>query len=155
MEHRELEELFAFDRWANRRTLDALHSVAPPPPTLIRLLVHTLSATDNWLSSVEGVDPRARGEALSLDALGSYLRGVEARSSSFTRALPDIRLGEEFELRDRDAVRFPTLVGDVLQHVILHGVEHRAQIMYEIGKLQGRPSELQYARFVSERPDRP
>lgn len=155
MERRELEQLFAFDRWANRQTLDALRSVQPEPEELVRLLAHVLSATDNWLSSVEGVEPLTRPDVQDVEALASYLDQVDARTISFRQDLADERLGQRFELRDPSRARFETVTGDVLQHVVLHGVEHRAQIMYEVGKLHGQPSELQYALFVSERPDRP
>jgi len=33
---------------------------------------------------------------------------------------------------------------------MLHGIEHRAQIMWEVGKLGGQPAEIEYIWFVRE-----
>lgn len=154
MERREMKQLFAFDRWANRETLGALRTLTDEPSDeLGHLLRHTLSATDNWLSSVNDTEPSGQDEPHSLDAIATYLEHIEARTTAFVKAVSDARLRDGFELRNPARVRFPIVVGDVMQHVILHGVEHRAQIMYEVGERGGQPVELQYVQFISERPD--
>jgi len=156
MDHRELEQLFAFDRWANRQTLAALRTLEAAPPTaLCDLLWHTLAAADNWLSRIDGTTPfEALGwtDTHALETIAAYNARVEPRSVAFVAALPEARLSETFEYRNSSGAPFTNVVADALQHVILHGVEHRGQIMYEIGKLGGQPVELEYAWFLRDPP---
>ena len=156
MDRRELEQLFAFDRWANRQTLSTLRGLDGGGPDQLReLLWHTLTATDNWLSRIEGTEPF---EPLgwegthTLDDVAGYLERIEAKSMAFVDAFPPVRLNEGFEYRNSSGVAFSNIVADALHHVILHGVEHRAHVMWEVGKLGGEPVELEYAWFLREPP---
>ena len=157
MDRRELEQLFAFDRWANRETLSALRTIdGGPPDDLAKLLRHTHSATDNWLSRIDGSEPFESltwGPPPSLDQIEVYAERVTAKTIAFLASIEDHRLSEEFHYRNSSGDPFSNIVTDVLHHVLLHGVEHRAQIMYELGKLGGAPVELEYAWFLRDPPE--
>jgi uncharacterized damage-inducible protein DinB len=156
MERRELDQLFAFDRWANREAIGAVRRLDDGAPSeLSDLLWHVLTATDNWLSRIEGTEPfEALGWDVShrVDAVEAYAGRIEAKVAEFLDGLSDERLAGEFEYRNSSGAPFSNRVGDVLQHVVLHGVEHRAQVMYEVGKLGGEPVELEYAWFLRDPP---
>jgi uncharacterized damage-inducible protein DinB len=156
VDRRELGQLFAFDRWANRQTLAALRSLPEAPPAeLPDLLWHVLAATDNWLSRIDGSVPfEALGweQSHTVGGVGSYLDRLEPKTIAFIEAMTTARLGREFEYQNTSGETFTNVVGDALQHVILHGVEHRAQIMYAVGALGGQPAELEYAWFLREPP---
>jgi uncharacterized damage-inducible protein DinB len=155
MNRTELRQLFAFDRWATRRCLAALRSLDEASVELRDLLWHTLTATDNWLSRIDGsepFEPLQWGDPHTLDDLDRYAARIEAESAAFADAIEDTRFAEPFDYRNSSGVPFTNVVADVLQHVALHGVEHRAQLMWEVGKLGGATSELEYAWFLRDPP---
>lgn len=156
MERRELEQLFAFDRWANRQTLEALRGLEAAPEELRDLTWHVFTAQDTWISRIEGSQtlepPIVWGEDRSIEDLERYLARLEPKTAAFVAAIEDQRLNDEFDYQNTSGVPFTNVVSDVLQHVILHGVEHRAQVMREVGELGDSPVELEYAWFLRDRP---
>jgi uncharacterized damage-inducible protein DinB len=153
VERRELEQLFAFDRWANQQTLAALRSLGEVPVELRDLCWHVGTMADNWVSRIDGSEPfesNERGQSPTLEEIDRYQARVDEKVQSFLVALQPERLDEIVEYRYRSGRAFRNVVRDALQQLILHGVEHRAQVMWEIGKLGGEPVELEYSWFLRE-----
>jgi uncharacterized damage-inducible protein DinB len=154
MEHRELVQLFAFDRWANRETLSSLRSLIDPPGELLDLTWHVFAATDNWLARIDGATPFESltwGDAHTVDDVEAYASKLEPRTRAFIESISDARLAEEFDYENSSGIPYRNVVADALQHVILHGVEHRAQVMREVGQRGGAPVEVEYAWFLRDR----
>ncbi len=153
MHLRELEQLFAFDRWANRQTLASLRTLADPTDELLDLAWHIPAAADNWLARIDGTKPFESlewGGAHSLGDVEAYVSRLEPRTLAFVESMTDARLAEGFDYKNSSGVSYRNVVADVLQHVILHGVEHRAQVMREVGQHGGVPVELEYAWFLRD-----
>lgn len=148
-------QLFAFDRWANRQTLSSLRSLADAPEELLDLIWHVFAATDHWLARIDGATPfesLAWGDAHTVDDVETYASKLEPRTRAFVESMSDARLAGEFDYENSSGISYRNVVADALQHVILHGVEHRAQVMREIGQRGGTPVELEYAWFLREPP---
>ena len=157
MERREFERLFAFDRWANRQALVSLRSLAAQPDEILDLAWHIYAAADNWLARIDGATPFQSlewGERHSLGEIEAYASKLEPRTLAFVEAMTEARLSEEFAYENSSGVPYRNLVADALLHVILHGVEHRAQIMREIGQRGGASIELEYAWFLRDPPSK-
>jgi len=88
----DLTQLFAFERWANGVTLEALRSLEEPPASLLDLGWHVFAAADNWLGRIDGEAPAASlawGDAHSLEDLEGYAQRMAERSASFLEAMTD------------------------------------------------------------------
>ena len=136
----DLLELFAYQRWANHRTLAAAASLPSERftrdlgssfPSVQATLAHMLSAQWIWLERWNGRNPTRAPEEWDLGtpaALVATWAEVERNEGEFLRGL-----GEE-DLRR--VVHYRTLKGDpysgplhqLMRHVINHSTYHRGQV---------------------------
>ena len=138
---RDLERLYDYSYWANRKMFSVLTQLTPEQFTrnvagsygsVRNTLVHILSAEWGWLDRCGGP---ARGPALkaddypTVDSLIDRWTTVEAHMRSFLASLTDADLlrSIEFKLPAADRAQVMRL-GDLLQHGANHGVHHRGQV---------------------------
>jgi uncharacterized damage-inducible protein DinB len=138
---RDLERLYDYSYWANRKIVSVLtqltseqftQNVAGSYGSVRNTLVHTLSAEWGWLDRCGG---STRGPALkaddypTVDSLIDRWTTVEAHMRSFLASLTDADLlrSIEFKLHQADRAHVMRL-GDLLQHGANHGVHHRGQV---------------------------
>lgn len=135
----DIRRLYAYDRWATTRLLDAAASLTPDRlsqpiggsfGTLLGIFQHVVGAEWVWLERFHGRSPQV---ATGTDAL-TTIDAVRARASEVAGALAAFveRLSEE-SLQDRVAYTsfqgddFTHPLGGLLQHVVNHGTYHRGQ----------------------------
>ena len=138
---RDLERVYDYGYWANRKIFSVLTQLTPEQFTqnvagsygsVRNTLVHTLSAEWGWLDRCGGP---ARGPALkaedypTADLLIDRWTTVEAHMRSFLASLSDADLlrSIEFKLAGADRAHVMRL-GDLMQHGANHGVHHRGQV---------------------------
>jgi uncharacterized damage-inducible protein DinB len=138
---KDLERVYDYSYWANRKMFSVLTQLTPEQFTqnvagsygsVRNTLVHVLSAEWGWLDRCGGP---ARGPALkaedypTVDSLIDRWTTVEAQMRSFLASLTDADLVRsiEFKLHPADRVHVMRL-GDLLQHGANHGVHHRGQV---------------------------
>jgi uncharacterized damage-inducible protein DinB len=138
---RDLERMYDYSYWANRKIFSVLTQLTPEQFTrnvagsygsVRNTLVHILSAEWGWLDRCGGP---ARGPALkaddypTVDSLIDRWTTVEAHMRSFLASLTDADLlrSIEFKLPAADRAQVMRL-GDLLQHGANHGVHHRGQV---------------------------
>jgi uncharacterized damage-inducible protein DinB len=138
---RDLERMYDYSYWANRKIFSVLTQLTPEQFTrnvagsygsVRNTLVHILSAEWGWLDRCGGP---ARGPALkaddypTVDSLIDRWTTVEAQMRSFLASLTDADLlrSIEFKLPAADRAQVMRL-GDLLQHGANHGVHHRGQV---------------------------
>ena len=138
---RDLERVYDYGYWANRKIFSVLTQLTPEQFTqnvagsygsVRNTLVHTLSAEWGWLDRCGGP---ARGPALkaedypTADLLIDRWTTVEAHMGSFLASLSDADLlrSIEFKLAGADRAHVMRL-GDLMQHGANHGVHHRGQV---------------------------
>jgi uncharacterized damage-inducible protein DinB len=138
---RDLERLYDYSYWANRKIFSVLtqltseqftQNVAGSYGSVRNTLVHILSAEWGWLDRCGGP---ARGPALkaddypTVDSLIDRWTTVEAHMRSVLASLTDADLlrSIEFKLHPADRAHVMRL-GDLLQHGANHGVHHRGQV---------------------------
>jgi uncharacterized damage-inducible protein DinB len=150
----ELHQQIAFERWANRAQVESLATVAAPSEDLLRITWHLLAAIENWLSRIEGIPPAASLDWRTpvLEEVTTLLEEVDTHYGRALEALSEARLGESVGYTNTAGRRYTNLVGDILEHLMLHSAEHRGQIAREVGRLGGSPVETEYIWFVRDRP---
>jgi uncharacterized damage-inducible protein DinB len=138
--------LFSYNRWADRRVLDACRKLSPdqyaaePVPgwsSVRASVVHIASATHNWIRRVAGeVVSTARNEAdlptveeaeRHLDQAYQILDGLWPALTPEHLAAP-----RAFQLRGRSWVLPPWVV---LRHVVNHATYHRGQVASKLKRL--------------------
>ena len=138
--------LFAYNRWADRRVLDACRKltaeqyIAEPAPgwsSVRSTIVHIAVVTEGWLSGFEGESDRAilteadlptidDAERL-LDRANQIFDGLAAKSTPEWLATPlTMRRG------NRSAVLPPWVV---LRHIVNHSTYHRGQVASKLKRL--------------------
>lgn len=134
--------LYDYDRWANRRLLEAV-SVLPQGtaereigtqfsfPTLKGTLAHILAAEVIWLSRWKGHSPSTLLSAKDfpdIQALRSRWSHLEAELSAFLAGLSAADLTRVVRYTNTEGKSFALRLGPLMQHVANHSTHHRSEV---------------------------
>jgi uncharacterized damage-inducible protein DinB len=161
----DLERLFDYSYWANRKLFGVLAQLTPEQFTqtvagsyasIRNTLVHVLSAEWGWLDRCGGPP---RGEKLepedypTLESLMDPWGRVEGFMRTFLSTLSDDDLTRDitFTLGSGQAQSLP--LGDLLQHAAIHAAHHRGQVALLARELGVTPGNFDYVIYAgSARP---
>jgi uncharacterized damage-inducible protein DinB len=138
--------LFAYNRWADRRVLDACRKLSPeqyaaePVPgwsSVRASLVHIASATHNWIRRLAGEEVSSaltEADAPTVDDAERHLDRAYQLLDGLWAALTPERLTTPlpFQLRGRTRILPPWVV---LRHIVNHATYHRGQIASKLKRL--------------------
>ncbi len=152
--------LFAYDRWATRRVLDALDGVGADlwerPNTvgergLGGILVHHLGASQRWRVGLasRGADEGPEPENEALPSVGELRERWDAEWDAVDAWLPE--LSDDFVGMVFDGVP----VWQMLVHVVNHGTQHRAEAGVLLTAANHSPGELDMINYAEELAGRP
>jgi uncharacterized damage-inducible protein DinB len=136
----EITQLYAYNRWATDRVLEAVSALSPDQfrqdmgssfPSIRDTLVHIMSAEWVWLSRLQGSSPAAMPESwkeMNLDH-------VEREWAQLDRAIRDL-VGRLNESELDQPVSYRNIAGEpqistraqILRHVVNHSSYHRGQV---------------------------
>lgn len=157
----DLERLYDYGYWANKRLLGAVSQLTPEQFTqsvagsygsVRNTLVHVLSAEWGWLDRCGG---HARGARLkpeaypTLDALAQEWDRVEGYVREFLSGLKDEDLSREVEFAIGGGTTSAATLGDLMQHAALHAVHHRGQVALLLRALGHVPGDFDMLFFVA------
>jgi uncharacterized damage-inducible protein DinB len=151
MRAQEIQELFAYDRWASRQLLDGLAAVTPETltkdlgssfPSIRDTLAHLIGAEWIWLRRWKGTSPRAMPEGWG----GSGLADLRARFDEVGAEVREYVAGLSEPDLDR-VVHYETLKGEafssplwqLLRHVANHSSYHRGQVVTMLRQVGAKP----------------
>jgi uncharacterized damage-inducible protein DinB len=143
-------DLFAYNRWANRKVFaqakqlpaDALDRRADLGPGSLRdTLFHIWGAESLWLERWKGNSPSVFPgmPGISLEDLEQRFEETDRARQEFL-ASPLGDLDRVVSYRNLRGEPFANRLGDLLLHVVNHGVHHRAQILQFL-RLGGIPTK--------------
>lgn len=159
----DLQRLYDYGYWANRRLFQAISRLSPEQFTetvagsygsVRNTMVHILSAEWGWLSRCGGPD---RGPALKPEAYPTIEVVVEAWSRvegymrEFLGDLSDADLQRIVEFQNPRGEKRSMPVGELLQHAANHGVHHRGQVALLIRALGQAPGNFDLLFYDAER----
>jgi uncharacterized damage-inducible protein DinB len=159
--HDDFVALFAFDRWANRKVLDACHTltaeqyVAEPVPgwSPVRSTVyHIALVTDFHLRTLAG-DPDdsipTEGELATVEDAERLLERAYRRFEELKPTLTPERLNTVITLcrRGRIATLPPWAM---LRHIVNHSTYHRGQVAAKLKRLGVEPPLTDFFFWVIE-----
>ncbi len=157
----QIRPLFAYDRWANERSLDACAALAPEQFTrdlgssfrsIRDTLGHISGAQWIWLERLHGRSPAslpAPDACPDLSAVRANWSQVQGELLAFVNGASLADLERVLEYRNpRGEYRTP--VWQILQQLVNHGTYHRGQITTMLRQLGAKPVTTDLIAFYRE-----
>ena len=135
-----LRELFLFNDWGRDRLLAAGRPLPDSkldqpfdmgPGSLRKTLQHLWSVEQVWLERWLGnsnPDYAALSADRTLDQLGSNWKATAAERNALIDRLAEAGLSRMVSFTTRTGEAYSLALGDLMLHVVMHGVHHRAQV---------------------------
>ncbi|MFI5311760.1 MAG: DinB family protein [Gemmatimonadales bacterium] len=136
----DLQHLYGYNYWANKKLFDVLKQLTPAQFTqsvagsygsIRNTLVHVLSAEWGWLDRCGGPP---RGERLNpedyptVESLVQAWARVESDMREFLSGLKDDDLARKVEFSLGGGPKHSFSLGHLMQHAAVHAVHHRGQV---------------------------
>jgi uncharacterized damage-inducible protein DinB len=142
----DFSSLFAFNRWADGKVLDACRKLSPaqyvaePAPgwsSVRSTVVHIAVVTEGWLRGLTGEAVESAPTEDDLPTVDDAERHLDRAYATLDGLLPTLtpqRLATPMTLRGRGrSVSLPPWV--VLRHVVNHATYHRGQVASKLKRL--------------------
>jgi uncharacterized damage-inducible protein DinB len=159
----EMRDLYAYNRWANRRVLDAAARLSPEQlsrdlgssfPSVRETLAHVLAAEWVWLTRWRGSSPPGLPESWDLSSLKvvrAQWAEVEADQRAFVEGLDEAALDRVVAYRDTRGTPYENPLGQLLRHVVNHSTYHRGQVITMLRQLGAEAVATDLVLFCRER----
>jgi uncharacterized damage-inducible protein DinB len=163
----DIQLLFAYDAWANARTLEVCAALTPEQFTrsigssfssVRDTLAHIVGAQWIWSERFNGRPTAGLPKADAypdLASLGLRWAEVERALLAFVNKLSPAELDSSFEYRDTKGNAHSSLYRETLQHLANHGTYHRGQVTTLLRQLGAKPVATDMIVFFRERAGQP
>jgi uncharacterized damage-inducible protein DinB len=161
---KDVERLYDYGYWANRKLMPVLDRLTPEQFTqqvagsygsIRNTLVHLMSAEWGWIDRCGG---HKRGPALkaedypTLASIADTWSAVEGHVRAFLASLGDADLTRTVEFRLPQSEQAHAMrIGDLLQHSCNHAVHHRGQVALLLRSLGFVPGNFDLLFYDAER----
>jgi uncharacterized damage-inducible protein DinB len=177
----DIQTLYAYNRWANRRMFSVLEKLSEEQftsamqssfPSIRESVLHIVAAEWLWLKRWKGASPRATvsdtsnasamGSTLSnggvdvdalatLSGLRSFADSIEQERQEFLSALNDDVLHARLKYTDMGGKQFSMPLAYLLQHLVNHGTYHRGQVTSLLRQVGAETVAFDLLFFIRER----
>ena len=150
----DLEALFDYGYWANRKLFEVLSKLTPEQFTqsvagsygsVRNTMVHILSAEWGWLDRCGGTArsaPLVASDYPTVASLVERWRQVEGYVREFLATLRDEDLGRTVEFAIGGGPTHAIPLGELMHHAANHGVHHRGQVALLLRSLGQTPGNF-------------
>jgi uncharacterized damage-inducible protein DinB len=158
----DIQTLYAYNRWANRRLLaaarpvetrDFMRDLTTSHGSLKGTLVHILWGEWIWLRRWLGESPKrlfASEEFPDIASLESRWAEVERDQVSFIAGLTDEQLQATVSYENLQGQRWAYSLAHMMQHVVNHSSYHRGQVVTLLRQLGQIPPATDFLLFFDE-----
>ncbi len=158
MNKSEIETFVRFNFWANERLLEACQqlsadeftqAVTPDPGwgSLRGILVHTLDTEYGWRMNLQSDDSDVILNESDFPDVASLITRWEQEKASwadFLDSLTDESLNQGYGDNPAESAK----VWQIIMHVVMHSIQHRAEAATFLTALGHSPGELDFAVFM-------
>jgi uncharacterized damage-inducible protein DinB len=156
----EVQTLCDYNRWANRRIIDACRALTPEQftrdlrssfPSVRDTMVHIMLAEWIWLERCHGTSPskfQPGSDFPTLDAVVAHWDSIDLRG--YAASLSGNDLERIVHFRRLDASANAEVLWHILQHVVNHGTYHRGQITTMLRQLAAKGVSTDLFAFYRE-----
>jgi uncharacterized damage-inducible protein DinB len=153
---------YAYNRWANRRLLDAVGQLQPQDfvrslggsfDSVQATLVHIMWAEWLWLRRWRGESPKRLFDPKDFPCVAdieSRWDGVERDQADFIARLTDERLTARISYQNFEDRRWEYTLADMMQHIANHSSYHRGQVVASLRQLGQRPPATDFLVYLDE-----
>ncbi|HJZ46224.1 MAG TPA: DinB family protein [Roseiflexaceae bacterium] len=162
MNKQDLQMLYAYNRWANARILEAVANISEtqflagnqlPHGGLRGTLVHTLFAEWIWRQRWQGVASSApwRPEDFpTFASLKTRWDEEEKNLMEFIDGLTEQRLQAEFDYISTESHPHRRVVWEAMLHLVNHGTQHRSEAAAILTDMGFSPGDIDLIVFLNE-----
>lgn len=155
----EIRDLYAYNRWANRRILKASAQLDDEEfnrnlnssfPSIGQTLAHVVAADWLWLSRWRGKSPPDLPDSWDLSSLPKIRRewgAIEDDRSTFLAGLSAEDLMEDLSYKNTSGLEHRAPLWQLLRHVVNHSTYHRGQLTTMIRQLGREPISTDLVLF--------
>jgi uncharacterized damage-inducible protein DinB len=160
---KDLEELYDYGYWANRKLFNVISQLTPEQFTqpvagsygsIRNTMVHALSAEWGWLERCGGPErgPRLNpDEYPTLESLIETWSKVETYVRDFLSKLKDEDLARKVEYTNPRGEKRSLLLGELMQHAAAHSIHHRGQVALLLRLLGYEPGFIDMLLYYAEK----
>jgi uncharacterized damage-inducible protein DinB len=163
MDLKDIRELYAYNRWANQRTLSAaarldnqafIRNLGNSFSSVRDTLAHILGAEWIWLERWQGRSPAAllsAADFTSTQSLEARWQAVEGERGRFIEDLTPARLQEEISYTNLRGQRYAYPLWQQMVHVVNHSTYHRGQITTLLRQLGADAVATDFLAYYDEK----
>ena len=163
----DLAALFAYNRWADARVLEACRSVpadryasdaAPGWASLRSTIAHMAGAADAWSRRFAGeavAGPLNEAELPTLDDAARLLDSAQGRFEQLVAGLAPDRQAAPFTYRNFRGQVATVPLWAALRHVVNHASYHRGQVASKLKRLGVEPPVTDFVAWAIEQTKQP
>ena len=160
---KDLERLYDYSYWANRKLLQVVSQLSPEQFTqnvagsygsVRNTLVHMLSAEWGWLDRCGGAKrgaPLKPDDYPTAESVLATWNTVEGCVRAFLSGLNDEDLARVVEYTSPRGEKRSGVLGPLLQHGAIHGVHHRGQVALLLRALGYTPGNFDVLFYDAEK----
>lgn len=163
MNRDDMQLLFDYNYWANRRLLVTAAQAAPeqltqslplPWETILGTFAHILGAEWVWRQRCqEGISPARmldRDQFSTLEVLEQRWSQEEAAMRAFLAGLDEAQLHSAIHYKNTRGTAFSRTLWQLLAHVVNHGTQHRAEIAVFLTEFGHSPGDMDLNLYLAE-----
>lgn len=129
---RQLQQLFRYDLWANKKIATALNNAAFEKEQCVNLFAHIGAAQDIWYERIKGNDIADIELWPVKKTVDQSLEIIRSMNVKWLKMLEKNNLDEVISYTNSKNRKFNTSLTGILHHIIIHGQHHRAQIATQL-----------------------
>lgn len=143
---------FKYDLWANRELLTVVSRYQEDHPDLMQLFAHIVAAHVLWLNRLQEEEQQMEvWPDLPMDECATWLYRLEIGWGALLDNITDADLQTVISYTNSKGEEHTNTIGDVANHVLLHGSYHRGQIAAALRKADIDPPYTDYIHATRQR----
>lgn len=145
-----LRHLLAYDDWANRKTIEALQTVASPKSQSI--FAHLLITKQEYFDRLFGKDSTGFNfwPELSLSECTSLTDATTAKYRDLLESEDDSILERVASYKTSEGVPHENTYRELITHVLFHSSIHRGNIVLKMREEGSEPPKIDYILYLRE-----